>query len=69
MNNGHPENPYSVELYAGWVRVIFTADPENIKAILATHFNDYGKGEHFNKDWHPFLGDSTLALLLFNQHR
>lgn len=26
-------------------RVIMTADPENIKAILTTQFSDYGKGE------------------------
>lgn len=27
------------------VRVIMTADPENIKAILTQQFSDYGKGE------------------------
>jgi hypothetical protein len=25
-----------------------TVDPENIKAILATQFNDFGKGQDFN---------------------
>lgn len=30
-------------------RLIFTADEENIKAILATQFADYGKGEQFQK--------------------
>jgi len=42
-------------------RIIFTADPENIKAILATQFSDYGKGEPFHKEWEPFLGDSIFA--------
>jgi cytochrome P450 len=42
-------------------RVIFTADPENIKAVLATQFADYGKGEIFHKDFEPFLGDSIFA--------
>jgi hypothetical protein len=30
---------------------INTVDPENIKAILATQFNDFGKGEEFHKAW------------------
>jgi cytochrome P450 len=41
--------------------MIFTADPENIKAILATQFNDYGKGERFNNEWHDFLGDGIFS--------
>lgn len=42
-------------------RIIFTADDQNIKAILATQFADYGKGAQFNKDWHGFLGDSIFT--------
>ncbi|KAJ4297103.1 hypothetical protein N0V88_004020 [Collariella sp. IMI 366227] len=42
-------------------RMIFTADPDNIKAILATQFNDYGKGKPFHDDWKPFLGDSIFG--------
>lgn len=42
-------------------RVLFTADPENIKAILATQFGDYGKGEPFHEEWKEFLGDSIFA--------
>ena len=45
----------------GNVRVIFTADPENMKAILTTQFNDYGKGEQFHKEWEPFLGDAIFT--------
>ena len=42
-------------------RWIFTADPENIKAILATQFQDYGKGRQLHDDWKPFLGDSIFT--------
>ncbi|QDS78104.1 hypothetical protein FKW77_004090 [Venturia effusa] len=60
-NFGNPNNPYTVETSMGGDRLILTADPENIKAILATQFQDYGKGEQFNKDWHEFLGDSIFT--------
>ena len=62
MKYGNPANPYNFEVYAGGERVIVTADPENIKAVLATQFNDFGKGENFNKDWHEFLGDGESPL-------
>ncbi|KAL2128713.1 hypothetical protein VTI74DRAFT_8803 [Chaetomium olivicolor] len=42
-------------------RIIFTTDPENIKAILATQFGDYGKGKPFHEEWKPFLGNSIFA--------
>lgn len=42
-------------------RVIFTADPENIKALLATQFNHFGKGDQFRKAWGDFLGDSIFT--------
>lgn len=42
-------------------RWIFTADPENIKAVLATQFQDFGKGEPFHQDTKPFLGDSIFS--------
>jgi hypothetical protein len=57
---GSPGNPWTVEAKIGGQRLVLTADPENIKAILATQFNDYGKGEDFNRQWHDFLGDSIL---------
>uniref|UniRef100_L2G4A0 Cytochrome p450 alkane hydroxylase n=1 Tax=Colletotrichum fructicola (strain Nara gc5) TaxID=1213859 RepID=L2G4A0_COLFN len=43
------------------LRIVFTAEPENIKAILATQFSDYGKGEPFHREWHEFLGDSIFT--------
>ncbi|KAL8688848.1 MAG: hypothetical protein Q9218_005337 [Villophora microphyllina] len=41
-------------------RVLFTADPENIKAILSTQFQCYGKGPDFFKDWKDFLGNGIF---------
>ena len=41
--------------------IIFTIDHENIKAILATQFHDYGKGETFHNEWKDFLGDSIFT--------
>ena len=43
------------------VRVVMTADPENIKAMLTQQFADYGKGPEFHKEWHDFLGDSIFT--------
>lgn len=43
------------------LRCVFTHDPANIKAILATQFDDYGKGSQFHDDWKPFLGDSIFT--------
>jgi cytochrome P450 len=51
---------YTIEAGVG-ERVILTAEPENIKAILATQFKDYGKGEQFRKDWHRFLGNGIFT--------
>ncbi|MCJ1469479.1 hypothetical protein MMC07_008112 [Pseudocyphellaria aurata] len=51
----------TVELTLASQRFIFTADPENIKAILATQFQDYGKGRPFHEDWKDFLGDSIFT--------
>ncbi len=49
-------NQYTIEAGVG-ERVVLTAEPENIKAILATQFKDYGKGEQFRLDFKDFLGD------------
>lgn len=51
---------YTVEAGIG-IRVILTAEPENVKAILASQFKDYGKGENFRRDWHPFLGNGIFT--------
>lgn len=51
----------TVECAMGGQRMIFTADADNIRAILATQFGDYGKGEPFHEDWKDFLGDSIFT--------
>ncbi|KAH8726506.1 cytochrome P450 [Phaeosphaeriaceae sp. PMI808] len=55
----HPGR-YTVEAGVG-ERVIITAEPENIKTILATQFKNFGKGTQFGKDWHDFLGNGIFA--------
>ena len=50
---------YTIE-HDGAERVILTSEPENIKAVLATQFKDYGKGEAFRLDFHDFLGDGEF---------
>lgn len=50
------------------LRCLFTAEPENIKAILATQFTDYGKGKPFHKEWKAFLGDSIFTTDLDQWH-
>jgi cytochrome P450 len=52
---------YTGETNALGRRTIMTADPENIKAILATQFSDYGKGELFHEEFKDFLGDSIFT--------
>ena len=56
----HVRRP-TVEFSMGNGRFIFTDEPENIKAVLATQFHDFGKGEVFHRTMEPFLGDSIFA--------
>ncbi|KAM5356253.1 hypothetical protein ACJ41O_002899 [Fusarium nematophilum] len=56
-----PFNSWTVESRLLNIRTVFTADPANIKAILATQFGDYGKGEPFHREWTEFLGDSIFT--------
>ncbi|EPE29570.1 Cytochrome P450 [Glarea lozoyensis ATCC 20868] len=64
-----PKGPnYTVEARPLGRRLIFTADPENIKTILATQFTDYGKGKPFHEEWKHFLGDSIFTTDLDQWH-
>ncbi|KAH7136548.1 cytochrome P450 [Dactylonectria macrodidyma] len=56
-----PFNTWTSEARIMNIRVIFTVDPANLKAILATQFSDYGKGEPFHAEWRDFLGDSIFT--------
>ena len=55
------EHSKTIEVDLVRQRWIFTADPENIRAVLATQFHDFGKGGQFHEDWKPFLGDSIFT--------
>jgi cytochrome P450 len=59
--SGNPNNPHTMEASVAGQRAIVTDDPDNLKAILATQFKDFGKGEPFHQDWKEFLGDSIFA--------
>lgn len=59
--SGNPNLPWTIEMDVLALRLIFTVDEENLKAVLATQFGDFGKGEVFNKEWHDFLGDSIFT--------
>ncbi|KAF4925171.1 Cytochrome P450 52A13, partial [Colletotrichum viniferum] len=54
------KNPYTFEVNMLGSRTLFTSDPENIRAMLATQFNDFGKGERFRKDWFDLMGNGIF---------
>lgn len=49
------------DLYIAGMRVIFTVDPENMKALLATQFNDFALGSR-HSHFMPLLGDGIFTL-------
>ncbi|KAK5011079.1 hypothetical protein LTR28_005892 [Elasticomyces elasticus] len=59
--HGNRTHPHTVEVMAGGRRIIYTADSENIKAILTSQFDDYGKGRWINRDWRSVLGHGVLT--------
>lgn len=56
-----PTHSKTIEVDLARQRWIFTADPDNTKAILTTQFEHFGKGEQFHQDWKQFLGDSIFS--------
>ncbi|POR31627.1 Cytochrome P450 52A1 [Tolypocladium paradoxum] len=52
---------WTAEARVAGQRVVFTADPDNVKAMLATQFGDFGKGEPFHREWEEFLGDGIFT--------
>ena len=60
-NFGTKDCPYTVETDVGLHRFILTANPELIKAVLATQFDNFGKGQTFHDQWTDFLGDSIFT--------
>jgi len=43
------------------LRVIFTREPEHVKAMLGTDFASFGKGYRFHDSTEPFLGDGIFS--------
>lgn len=43
---------------------IFTSDPKNIQAVLATQFKDFGLGDARNNNFYPLLGRAIVSTLL-----
>lgn len=41
-------------------KTVITVEPENIKAILATQFDQYGKGQKFTSAFRDFLGNGIF---------
>jgi hypothetical protein len=43
-----------------WADLYFTSNPDHIKLILSTDFNNYVKGERFHHAMHSFLGTGVF---------
>lgn len=56
---GRPQKTF--DMYVGGMRMIFTLDPENYKAILASQFNDFALGSR-HAHFAPLLGDGIFTL-------
>jgi len=41
-------------------QMYFTVEPENIKAILATQFDDFAKGKPFHDSWKDVVSSDRL---------
>ena len=59
--HANQHRPYTIEVNATGRRIVYTSDPDNIKAILTDQFDDYGKGRWLNKDWRALFGYSILT--------
>ena len=44
------------------MRTVFTVNPKNIQAILATQFKDFGLGERRNNNLSPLLGQGIVSV-------
>lgn len=55
------QNPQTFEVRMVGQRYVMTADQENIKAMLALQFDDFGKGPRFQRDWGKLMGRSIFV--------
>jgi cytochrome P450 len=61
-NGAAANGSYTAETYVmGGSRYIITAEPENVKAMLATNFASWGKGKDLYNAFRYFLGDGILT--------
>lgn len=56
------KHPNTFEVRIGGSRTVFTADPDNIKALLTSQFDSFGKGKRFRRDWSGLVGNSLFLL-------
>ncbi|CAI5760761.1 unnamed protein product [Candida verbasci] len=56
----YPNNTFYLTI-VGVLKIVFTVDPENIKAVLATQFNDFSLGTR-HAHFKPLLGDGIFTL-------
>ncbi|TDZ14802.1 Cytochrome P450 52A9 [Colletotrichum orbiculare MAFF 240422] len=61
LANDRNENPQTYEVRMVGQRYIMTADQENVKAMLAVQFGDFGKGPRFRRDWGDLMGRSIFV--------
>lgn len=54
-------NNDTMAIYVAGKRIVFTVEPENMKAILATQFNDFALGSR-HSHFLPLLGDGIFTL-------
>ncbi|KAL0944616.1 cytochrome p450 52a11 [Colletotrichum truncatum] len=61
LANEKNKNPQTFEVRMVGQRYVMTADQENIKAMLAIQFDDFGKGPRFQRDWGDLMGHSIFV--------
>ncbi|GAM90016.1 hypothetical protein ANO11243_080560 [Dothideomycetidae sp. 11243] len=58
---GAPLRPWTIETSACGIRIIYTADEDNMKELLTSKFKCFEKGSSFRKDFEPLLGGSIFT--------
>jgi cytochrome P450 len=57
---GNSHNPYNVVIPLGQRSLLLTADPENIKAMLASQSKDFGKGPNIYAAFKALMGSTGV---------
>lgn len=61
MKRTREKDVRTYQLYLAQMKILFTIEPENIKAVLATQFNDFALGSR-HAHFLPLLGDGIFTL-------